>query len=63
MEEKNCSNCVYGKKIFAMPDVICPFCGIVSQGDICEKYQLNMFSIAKNKRRREKNYDEDSFKI
>ncbi len=63
MEDKNCSNCVYGKKIFAMPDVVCPFFGIVSQTDICEKYQLNMFNISKRGKRREAKYDEDSFKI
>ncbi len=63
MEDKNCSNCVYGKKVFAMPDVVCGFCGIVSQTDICEKYQLNMFNIASRGKRREKKYDADSFKI
>ncbi len=63
MEEKNCSNCVHGKKIFAMPDVLCPFCGIVAMTDICEKYQLNMFNISKRRDRIKKNYDEDSFKI
>lgn len=63
MEDKNCSNCVHGKKIFAMPDVLCPFFGVVSAGDICEKYSLNMFNISNRRERVKKKYDENSFKI
>ena len=61
--EKNCSNCIFGKKLFASNDVLCDKKGIVGGKTICPKYSYNIFEAHKPKKRDVKNYSEEEFKL
>lgn len=61
--EKNCSTCIYGKKLFASTDVLCDKKGIVDGGWVCPKYDFNIFEAHKPKKRNVKDYSEDEFKL
>lgn len=63
MDDKRCATCINAKNITLMGDCICKYAGVVSGNDICDKYQLNMFDIARHLKRRKKEYTAEDFII